>query len=164
MLMIALPFSKKCSAFFFIGLLNGMHSPPQFTMESEGNDRLPFLDMLVIRCDDVFRTTIYMKPSFIGLYVQWEKRFSAKEQKLALIYSLVTRANIRRFALSFCCRVSYMTSLLVMNILILRSSIIDRYMKLAQKIKRVLLWPEKMPYLSKVAMVRGSKGTDCWSC
>ena len=78
---------------FFIGLLNGMHSPLQFTMESEENDRLPFLDVLVIRCDDVFLTTIYMKPSFIGLYVQWEQRFSGKEQKLALIYSLATRAK-----------------------------------------------------------------------
>ena len=36
--------------------------------------------------------TICRKPSFTGLYVQWE-HFSAKKQKLALVYFLVTRAK-----------------------------------------------------------------------
>ena len=39
-------------------------------MESEENERLPFLDVLVIRCDDVFLTTIYRKPSFTGVYFE----------------------------------------------------------------------------------------------
>ena len=81
--------------------------------------------MLVIRCDDIFLTTIYKKPSCTGVYVQWE-RFSAKKQKLALIYSLVTRANRIYFALSLCYRMNklslhymtYLHILLVMDILI----------------------------------------------
>ena len=65
-------FENQLNALSFLGPLNSMHSSLQFAMESEENDRLHFLDVIVIRCDDVFLTTIYRKISFTGLYVQWE--------------------------------------------------------------------------------------------
>ena len=42
-----------------------------FTYEVENNDKLPFLDILVIREDKEFTTNIYSKPTSSGLYTNF---------------------------------------------------------------------------------------------
>ena len=73
-------------------LLNGMHPSLTFTMEEENDNRLPYLDVMVIRSGTSFLTTIYRKPTFTDLYTLWQS-FSSKQQKITLICSLVTRAK-----------------------------------------------------------------------
>ena len=43
--------------------LNGFHQNIQFTYELENNNKLSFLDVLLIRNKDAIETTIYRKPT-----------------------------------------------------------------------------------------------------
>ena len=76
----------------FLGVLNALHPALTFTMESEVDRKLPFLDSLVFREVDRFTTAIYRKPTFTGVYTRWDS-FSPTGQKIALIRSLTTRAK-----------------------------------------------------------------------
>ena len=61
------------------------------TMEEENNGQLPFLDVLVERRDSSFLTSVYRKPTFTGLYLNWHS-FVPKSRKLSLIRCLSYRA------------------------------------------------------------------------
>ena len=76
----------------FLNTLNGLHPSLVFTMESEEDNKLSFLDVLVIREEKEFSSTIYRKPTFTGLYNRWDS-YSAYDQKVALIRSLTLRAK-----------------------------------------------------------------------
>ena len=52
---------------------------------------LPFLDLLVERCDSSFLTSVYRKRKFTGLYLSWHS-FGARSRKLHLIKCLSCRA------------------------------------------------------------------------
>ena len=82
----------KRPAMEFLDLLNHLHPSLQFTMESETDGKLPFLDALVIRDGRSFSTTVYRKPTATGVYVRWDS-FCPTGQKFALIKSLVNRAK-----------------------------------------------------------------------
>ena len=71
--------------------LNRLYSSLSFTMEEESNGQLPFLDVLVKRGDSSFLTSIYRKPTFTGLYLNWNY-FAPKSRKLNLIRCLSYRA------------------------------------------------------------------------
>ena len=43
----------------------------QFTMEKEQDNKLPFLDVLVIRMEQGFRPNVYSKPTFTGQYLSF---------------------------------------------------------------------------------------------
>ena len=60
-------------------------------MEEESNGQLPFLDVLVERGDSSFLTSVYRKPTFTGLYLDWHS-FAPKSRKLNLIRCLSNRA------------------------------------------------------------------------
>ena len=75
----------------FFDTLNRLHSSLSFTMEEESNGQLPFLDVLVERGDWSFLTSIYRKPTFTGLYLNWYS-FVPKSRKLNLIRCLFYRA------------------------------------------------------------------------
>jgi len=133
-------FDNRGMALEFLRLLNGMHPSLFFTMEEESNDKLSFLDVLVLRNGHSFLTTLYRKPTFTGLYIQWQS-FSAKRQKLALICSLTTRA--KRL-----CSPSLLPEELekLRNIFISNGyplTIVDRYMELVLKDKLVYYGPKK---------------------
>ena len=133
-------FDSRALALDFLVLLNGMHSSLSFTMEEESNDEISFLDVRVIRDGIYFLTTVYRKPTFTGLYTQWQS-FSAKRQKLALICSLTTRA--KRI-----CSPSLLSQELdkLRNIFISNGyplSIVDRYMQLILKDREVFFGPKK---------------------
>ena len=64
-----------------------------FTYETEKNDSLPFLDVLVGRENDKFTTTLYRKPTFSGLYSNFDS-FMPENYKKGLIKTLLHRAFV----------------------------------------------------------------------
>ena len=76
----------------FLDCLNRLHKALKFTMESEEEGQLPFLEVLVMKEVGKFATTIYSKPTFTGLYTRWDS-YCATGQKIALLRSLTQRAK-----------------------------------------------------------------------
>ena len=85
------PFKSRSDALVFFDILNQLHSSLSFTIEEENNGQLPFLDVIVERCDSSFLTSVYRKPTFTGLYLDWHS-FVPKFRKLNLIRCLSYRA------------------------------------------------------------------------
>ena len=84
-------FKSRSDALKFFATLNRLHSSLSFTMEEENNGQLPFLDVLVERGDSSFLTSVYRKPTFTGLYLDWHS-LAPKSRKLNLIKCLSCRA------------------------------------------------------------------------
>ena len=80
---------SHCSLFF--NYLNQQHSSIKFTVETESNNSLPFLDCKVERCGDQFSTSVFRKSSFSGLTMSF---FSSccKRFKLNSVKTLIYRA------------------------------------------------------------------------
>ena len=76
----------------FFETLNALHPALCFTMETEDESRLPFMDVLVQRRNGNLVRSVFRKPTFTGLYTRWDS-FSPTHQKIALIRSLVSRAQ-----------------------------------------------------------------------
>ena len=62
----------------------------KFTSELEENDILPFLDIKVIRMSDMFVTSVYRKPTFSGVYTNYNS-FIPEIYKSGLIRTLLFR-------------------------------------------------------------------------
>ena len=73
-------FRSRSDALAFFDILNQLHSSLTFTIEEENNGQLPFLDVLVERCDSSFITLVYRKPTFTGLYLNWHS-FAPKSRE-----------------------------------------------------------------------------------
>ena len=84
-------FRSRSDTLPFFDILNQLHSSLTFTIEEENNGQLPFLDVLVERHDSSFLTSVYRKPTFTGLYLNWHS-FSPKSRKLNLCRCLSYRA------------------------------------------------------------------------
>ena len=93
---IFVSFRSRNDALLFFDKLNDLHSSLSFTMKEENNNKLPFLDVLIERCDSSFLTSVYRKPTFTGLYLSWDF-FAPRSRKLNLIRCLSFRA------LNICC-------------------------------------------------------------
>ena len=72
--------------------LNQLHPAIQFTMETECDLKLPFLDVHVDRTSGKFVTAVYRKKTFTGQYMKWHS-FAPSKRKLNLIHTLVLRAK-----------------------------------------------------------------------
>ena len=59
-------------------------------MEYENNKKLPFLDTCVIRSAIKYITSIYHKPTFTGVYLNWTS-LTSRKYKLGLIRCLMDR-------------------------------------------------------------------------
>ena len=59
-------FNTKASAELFLNFANNFHENIKFTMESENENKLPFLDILIERTSSGFITGVYRKPTFTG--------------------------------------------------------------------------------------------------
>ena len=70
--------------------LNRLHSVISFTREIKENNELPFLDILILRKNNNFLTTIYMKISFTGQHLNYHL-FCIKRQKINLIKTIYHR-------------------------------------------------------------------------
>lgn len=64
-------FENIMEAKIYFSLLNGMHLALKYTIEIETNSTISFLDVLVTKTTSHYITSIYHKPTFTGLYIQW---------------------------------------------------------------------------------------------
>ena len=80
-------FQSRSDALNIFDILNRLHSSLSFTMEEESNGQLPFFDVLVERGDSSFLTSVYRKPTFTGLYLNWHS-FAPTSWKFNLIRCL----------------------------------------------------------------------------
>ena len=84
-------FRSRNDDLVFVDILNQLHPSLTFAIEEENKGQLPFLDVLVERCNFSFLTSVYRKPTFTGLYLNWHS-FAPKSRKLNLIRCLSYRA------------------------------------------------------------------------
>ena len=74
----------------FFHYMNSRHNNINFTKELEENNSLSFLDVLVFRNVDTLETSIYRKPTFSGVFTNFNS-FIPTVYKHGLIYSLLFR-------------------------------------------------------------------------
>ena len=85
-------FSSENHVKKFHKYINTRHKNMTFTFEVEKNNSLAFLDVLVTR-DVTFVTSLYRKPTFSGLYSNFES-FMPDSYKKGLIFTLLHRAFV----------------------------------------------------------------------
>ena len=77
---------------YVLDKLNSFDENIQFTYEIENENKIPFLDVLIIRnSDDSLSTTVYRKPTNTDLYINW-KSHSPIEWKKTTANILIQRA------------------------------------------------------------------------
>ena len=74
----------------FLNYMNSRHVNIHFTFETESNNKLAFLDVLVCREGTSLVTSIYRKPTFSGLYTNFHS-FISEKYKTGLIHCLLFR-------------------------------------------------------------------------
>ena len=73
--------------------LNSVEPSVKFTVETEADEQIPFLDVLVIRNDDgSIDTTVYRKPTHTGRYLNFYSD-SPRAHLEAVVRSLFQRAD-----------------------------------------------------------------------
>ena len=65
-------FVKNDSIAYVLDQLNSFHEQIQFTYEVEHNNKLPFLDVLLIKNANKIDTTVYRKPANTDVYLNWD--------------------------------------------------------------------------------------------
>jgi hypothetical protein len=75
----------------FLEYINQIHPNIKFTMETEINNSLPFLDVLISRTPSGFSTSVYRKNTFSGLGLNFFS-FCSKNFKLNACRTLIYRA------------------------------------------------------------------------
>ena len=75
---------------YFQDFLNSCYINMSFSMETEKENKLSFLDVEVIREQGKSTTTVYRKPTFSGVYSNFES-FLPSLYKFGMIYTLVYR-------------------------------------------------------------------------
>ena len=70
--------------------LNSCHINLWFSMETKKENKLSFLGIKIICEQGKFTTTIYQKPTFRGMYSNFE-RFSSSVYKFGMVHTLVYR-------------------------------------------------------------------------
>ena len=74
----------------FTNYLNSKHKNIKFTYEKESNNSLPFLDILISRSENGFKTSVYHKPTFGGVYSNFNS-FIYDEYKIGLVCTMLFR-------------------------------------------------------------------------
>ena len=64
-------FIKKGYVEHVLARLNSFHKNIQFTYELENQNKLPFLDVLLIRRGNKIETTVYRKSTNNDIYLNW---------------------------------------------------------------------------------------------
>ena len=77
-------------AISFMHYLNNKHPNIKFTHEMEKDNELSFLDLLISNENNKFKTTIFRKKTFTGLYTKWDS-FTPRKYKINLINTLLDR-------------------------------------------------------------------------
>ena len=74
----------------FKNYFNSKHRNIRFNCEKEHNNTIPFLDVLITRTSNGFKTSVYHKPTFNGAYSNLDS-FMSEEYKVGLIFTLLFR-------------------------------------------------------------------------
>ncbi|XP_078614276.1 uncharacterized protein LOC144883555 [Branchiostoma floridae x Branchiostoma japonicum] len=73
--------------------INSQHDSIQFTIEREKDNRLPMLDVMMIRNpDNTITTDVFRKETHTDHYLQWSSNHPV-QQKLGIVRTLMHRAN-----------------------------------------------------------------------
>ena len=73
--------------------INSQHDSIQFTMEREKDNRLPMLDVMMIRNpDNTITTDVFRKETHTDHYLQWSSNHPV-QQKLGIVRTLIHRAS-----------------------------------------------------------------------
>ena len=86
-------FIKEDSIDHVMSVLNGFHPSIQFTCDTESNNRLSFLDVLIIRNGQSIETCVYRKSTNTDIYVHWNS-FASIQGKRSSLKALVYRSNV----------------------------------------------------------------------
>ena len=74
----------------FRNFFNTCHPNMSFSFEQEKNEKLSFLDIEVSREKGKFLTTVYRKPTFSGVYINFES-FLPTIYKFGMVYTITYR-------------------------------------------------------------------------
>ena len=72
--------------------MNSIRPSIQFTMEKEQDNKLPFLDVLVTRTEQGFRSSVYRKSTFTGQYLNFNSHHPYMVKK-GIVHCLQHRAK-----------------------------------------------------------------------
>ena len=72
----------------FKNYLNSEHRNIRFSSEKEHNNSMPVLDVLIVRTSNFQKTSVYHKPTFSGVYSNFNS-FISEEYKVGLIFTLL---------------------------------------------------------------------------
>ena len=84
-------FIKLTSINKVLETLNSYHKNIKLTIETETENKLSFLDVLLIRNNSLISTKVYRKNIITGIYINW-KLFAPNNWKWGTLKTLVTRA------------------------------------------------------------------------
>ena len=84
-------FIKLTSINKVLETLNSYHTNIKFTIEIESENKISFLDVLLIRNNSLISTKVYRKNTNTDIYINW-KSFSPNNWKWGTLKTLVTRA------------------------------------------------------------------------
>ena len=85
-------FANKEDAEKVLEFINKQHPNLKFTVEDEKDQQLAFLDVMVKRNSHEYYTTLYRKPTFTGVYLNWTS-LTARKYKIGLIKCLLDRIS-----------------------------------------------------------------------
>ena len=86
-------FIKKGYVEHVLARLNSFHKNIQFTYELENQNKLPFLDVLLIQRGNKIETTVYIKSTNSDIYLNWGS-FAPVTWKRGTLQMLFNRAYI----------------------------------------------------------------------
>ena len=84
-------FESETQVESFKNFMNTCHPKMKFTFEKEQNNCFNFLDVKVIREDNVFTTSVYRKPSFSGVYTHFDSCMPLS-YKFSLVPTIIFRS------------------------------------------------------------------------
>ena len=88
---IFLLFSEASQIDLFMNYMNKQHRNMNFTSENEADESLPFLDVFVTRTQTCFLTSVYRKPTFSGVYTNFDS-YIPMIYKSGLVSTLLYRS------------------------------------------------------------------------
>ena len=83
-------FSSKEHLQLFVDYMNKQHKCLKFTSEAENDNSFSFLDIKITRHNQQFKTSVYRKPTFSGVFTHYENYFDQTYKK-SLIDTLLFR-------------------------------------------------------------------------
>ena len=137
----------------FLNYLNLQHKSIKFTKEVERDNRLSFLDVDIKKLEDHFTSSIYRKPTFTGLTLNFSS-FVPFLYKINLIKTLISRAyKLSSSYINFHKEIEKITSILSNNgfkTCIINKNLKEFINKLYYEKEKLIKKPEKQKIYIKV--------------